>query len=132
MLPPSKHMLLGLCGTCTNRINSALLPALAMLAAVEKYALSHGLKRVPGPDPQFDDICFGQAPSHDDLEALSSVFPSMEVQFDQVWEEWKDGKGWAAPKPAIIPPVCCYTITICYSGRAMPHRSAPTVASPLL
>ena len=51
---------------------------------MESFALAHGLKRVPGPDPQYDDICFGQAPPHDDMEALSGVFPSMEIQFDQV------------------------------------------------
>lgn len=55
----------------------------AFAAAVESFALSHGLKRVPGPDAQYDDICFGQAPSHDDLQALSNVFPAMEIQFDQ-------------------------------------------------
>lgn len=46
--------------------------------------LAHGLKRVPGPDPQYQDICFGTAPHHQDLEGLSGVFPSMEIQFDQV------------------------------------------------
>ena len=53
-------------------------------AAVESFALSHGLKRVPGPDPQYEDICWGQAPQHDDLEGLSAVFPSMEIMFDEV------------------------------------------------
>ncbi|KAL4450641.1 hypothetical protein ABPG77_000997 [Micractinium sp. CCAP 211/92] len=55
----------------------------AFASAVESYALSHKLKRVPGPDPQYEDICFGNAPAHNDLEALSKVFPSMEIQFDQ-------------------------------------------------
>lgn len=55
----------------------------AFASAVESYALSRKLKRVPGPDPQYEDICFGDAPAHDDLEALSKVFPSMEIQFDQ-------------------------------------------------
>ncbi|KAL4433645.1 hypothetical protein ABPG75_000086 [Micractinium tetrahymenae] len=55
----------------------------AFKIAVESYALSHKLRRVPGPDPQYEDICFGDAPSHNDLEALSQVFPSMEIQFDQ-------------------------------------------------
>lgn len=59
-------------------------------AAVESYALSHKLKRVPGPDPQYEDICFGNAPAHNDLEALSKVFPSMEIQFDQVGR-WGSG-----------------------------------------
>lgn len=61
------------------------LPPTPNHAAVESYALSRKLKRVPGPDPQYEDICFGDAPAHDDLEALSKVFPSMEIQFDQVW-----------------------------------------------
>ncbi|PSC67812.1 acid protease [Micractinium conductrix] len=55
----------------------------AFANAVETFAVSKGLKRVPGPDPQYEDICFGQAPAHQDLEALSQVFPSMEIQFDQ-------------------------------------------------
>jgi hypothetical protein len=52
---------------------------------VDKFARAHGLQRVPGPDPQYEDVCFGGAPQqHDDLEGLSRVFPSMEIQFDQV------------------------------------------------
>lgn len=54
--------------------------------------MSKGLKRVPGPDPQYEDICFGQAPAHQDLEALSQVFPSMEIQFDQVGGWVVDGR----------------------------------------
>jgi hypothetical protein len=53
-------------------------------SAVEKYALGKGLKKVAGPDPKYEDICFGEAPHHQDLEGLSKVFPSMELQFDQV------------------------------------------------
>lgn len=56
----------------------------SVCAAVESYALNKGLKRVPGPDKHYQDICFGGAPSHEDIEALSKVFPSMEIQFDQV------------------------------------------------
>lgn len=41
---------------------------LLLTAAVEKFALGKGLKRVAGPDPKYQDICFGEAPHHQDLE----------------------------------------------------------------
>lgn len=63
---------------------SCPVPAPVPPAAVEAFALSKGLKRMPGPDPQYEDICFGTAPLHTDLEGLSAVFPSIEIQFDQV------------------------------------------------
>lgn len=53
----------------------------AFAAAVEAYALEHGLVRVRGPDPQYDDICFGSAPEHTDVEAMSQVFPSFGLHF---------------------------------------------------
>jgi hypothetical protein len=56
----------------------------AFAAAVDAYALARGLQRVPGPDPQYSDLCWGGAPPHDDLEALSAVFPPIDIQFDQV------------------------------------------------
>jgi hypothetical protein len=53
----------------------------AFASAVEAYALQHGLVRVRGPDPQYDDICFGSAPEHTDVEAMASVFPSFSLHF---------------------------------------------------
>ncbi|KAG7674709.1 putative Aspartic proteinase 39 [Nannochloris sp. 'desiccata'] len=53
----------------------------AFASAVEAYALQHGLVRVRGPDPQYDDICFGGAPEHTDVEAMASVFPSFSLHF---------------------------------------------------
>ena len=53
----------------------------AFSAAVEAYALQHGLVRVRGPDPQYDDICFGGAPEHTDLRAMAAVFPSLTLHF---------------------------------------------------
>jgi hypothetical protein len=53
----------------------------AFASAVEAYALQHGLVRVRGPDPQYDDICFGGAPEHTDVQAMASVFPSFGLHF---------------------------------------------------
>ena len=51
-------------------------------AAVSDHAIGRGLYHVPGPDPDFDDICFGGAGMHDDLDALESVFPSVTLSFE--------------------------------------------------
>ena len=48
---------------------------------VSDYALSHGLHSVPGPDPQFQDTCFGGGPSFDESHKLGEVFPSLELYF---------------------------------------------------
>lgn len=50
-----------------------------MVAAVEKFALGKGLKRVAGPDPKYEDICFGEAPHHQDLEV------GVHAVREQVW-----------------------------------------------
>lgn len=51
-------------------------------AAVSAHALARGLYPVPGPDPDFDDVCFGGAGMHDDLDALESVFPRVTMSFE--------------------------------------------------
>jgi len=51
-------------------------------AVVSDHAIGRGLYHVPGPDPDFDDICFGGAGMHDDLDALESVFPSVTLSFE--------------------------------------------------
>lgn len=66
-------------GTTFTYIPTAAFTAFA--DAVEAYALQRGLQRVRGPDPQYDDICFGGAPEHTDVEALAAVFPSMQLHF---------------------------------------------------
>lgn len=53
----------------------------AFAEAVEKHALARGLRRVRGPDPQYDDVCFGGGPEHTEEEALLSVFPSFALHF---------------------------------------------------
>ena len=53
----------------------------AFSAAVEAYAVEHGLVRVRGPDPQYDDICFGGAPEHTDVDAMQQVFPTFGLHF---------------------------------------------------
>ncbi|CAA0831469.1 Eukaryotic aspartyl protease family protein [Striga hermonthica] len=40
----------------------------------------HSLKRIQGPDPNYNDICFSGAGS--DVSQLSNVFPSVEMVFD--------------------------------------------------
>lgn len=42
---------------------------------VSSHAIARGLFSVPGPDPEYDDICFGGATSHDDVDGLQRVFP---------------------------------------------------------
>lgn len=53
---------------------------------VSAFATAKGLHSVKGPDPKFHDICFGGAPHVDHPDQLSSVFPSLELKFAQVWE----------------------------------------------
>eukprot|EP00890_Picochlorum_soloecismus_P005382 jgi/Picsp_1/5845/NSC_03204-R1_pepsin-type aspartyl protease len=50
--------------------------------SVNDHALKKGLFVVPGPDPQFEDVCFGGAPEHNDLQGLYKVFPKVSLQFD--------------------------------------------------
>jgi len=50
--------------------------------SVSDHALEKGLSVVPGPDPQFEDVCFGGAPEHTDLQGLYKVFPNVSLQFD--------------------------------------------------
>jgi len=47
----------------------------AFADSVSSYAIARGLFSVPGPDPDYADICFGGASSHEDLEGLERVFP---------------------------------------------------------
>jgi hypothetical protein len=54
----------------------------AFAAAVSDHAVDRGLYTVPGPDPNFQDICFGGAGRHDDLDALESVFPKVMLTFE--------------------------------------------------
>ena len=54
----------------------------AFAAAVSDHAVGRGLYTVPGPDPNFEDICFGGAGRHDDLDALESVFPKVMLTFE--------------------------------------------------
>jgi hypothetical protein len=54
----------------------------AFAAAVSNHAIGRGLYTVPGPDPNFHDICFGGAGMHDDLDALESVFPKVMLTFE--------------------------------------------------
>lgn len=49
---------------------------------VSDYALSHGLHTIPGPEPQFQDTCFGGAPSFDETDKLGDFFPSLELYFE--------------------------------------------------
>ena len=49
---------------------------------VSDYALALGLQTIPGPDANFDDSCFGGAPSADHPEELQKVFPTLEFQFE--------------------------------------------------
>lgn len=49
---------------------------------VSDFALNHGLQSTPGPDPKFQDICFGGAPSFDHPEELGRVFPTLELHFE--------------------------------------------------
>lgn len=48
---------------------------------VSNFAKKKGLSLVPGPDPQYEDICFGGAPVHTDADALSSFFPVVVIHF---------------------------------------------------
>ena len=66
-------------GTTFTYVPSPVFRAFA--EAVEKHALARGLFRVRGPDPQYDDICFGGGPEHTNEEALLSVFPSFALHF---------------------------------------------------
>ena len=86
---------------------------------MEKFAVAKGLKRVPGPDPQYEDICFGTAPLHTDLEGLSAVFPSMEVQFDQVRRR-KD-----EPQRCSRGSVAAEAATKLQQGRRLHQRACP-------
>ena len=49
--------------------------------AISSYVVGRGLFSVPGPDPQFQDVCFGGAPQHSDLEGLRRVFPAVKMRF---------------------------------------------------
>ena len=49
---------------------------------VSEHALKKGLFVVPGPDPQFEDVCFGGAPEHTNLQGLYKVFPKVSLRFD--------------------------------------------------
>lgn len=53
----------------------------AFADSVSSYAIARGLFSVPGPDPDYEDICFGGAPSHEDLEGLQKVFPLAKFTF---------------------------------------------------
>lgn len=66
-------------GTTFTYMPSAVFKAFA--DAVADHAFANGLEKVPGPDPQYDDICFGNAPDHTDMDALSEVFPAMQLTF---------------------------------------------------
>ena len=48
---------------------------------VSSYAIARGLFSVPGPDPQYEDICFGGAPEHSDITGLRKVFPPVQFVF---------------------------------------------------
>lgn len=48
---------------------------------VSSHAFGRGLFSVPGPDPEYKDICFGGATSHDDLEGLKKLFPLAKFTF---------------------------------------------------
>jgi len=48
---------------------------------ISSYVVGRGLFSVPGPDPQFQDVCFGGAPLHSDLEGLRRVFPTVRMRF---------------------------------------------------
>eukprot|EP00887_Chlorella_sp_A99_P005894 scaffold1.g5894.t1 len=68
-------------GTTFTYIPSAAFRLFA--AAVERHAVARGLRRVDGPETEFNDVCFGGAPAdHTDVEGLASVFPSMGLAFD--------------------------------------------------
>lgn len=53
----------------------------AFAESVSSYAIARGLFSVPGPDPDYADICFGGAASHEDLEGLQKVFPVAKFTF---------------------------------------------------
>lgn len=53
----------------------------AFAESVSSHAIARGLFSVPGPDPDYADICFGGASSHDDLEGLQKVFPIVKFTF---------------------------------------------------
>ena len=49
---------------------------------VRDFALAKGLHTIPGPDPSFSDVCFGDAPSFDHPDEMKAVFPSLELHFE--------------------------------------------------
>lgn len=49
---------------------------------VSEYALQSGLHSTPGPDPKFQDTCFGGAPAFDHPRELAQVFPTLELHFE--------------------------------------------------
>jgi hypothetical protein len=65
-------------GTTFTYLPTAAYTALA--AAVEAAALGAGLARVRGPDPAYEDVCFGGAPDHGDAAGLAAAFPSLELR----------------------------------------------------
>ena len=48
------------------------------------YALSHGLHESRGPDPKFQDTCFGGAPHVEHADRLGTVFPTFTLHFAEV------------------------------------------------
>lgn len=56
----------------------------AFKLAVSSFALSKGLKATKGPDPKFNDICFGGAPHVEHADQLEHVFPHLELQLQGV------------------------------------------------
>lgn len=51
----------------------------AVKNAVAKYVGDKGLQKVAGPDPKYDDVCFGPATS--DPSQLAEYFPPITIQF---------------------------------------------------
>ena len=56
----------------------------AFQRAVTDYALSHGLHESRGPDPKFQDTCFGGAPHVEHADRLGTVFPTFTLHFAEV------------------------------------------------
>ena len=49
---------------------------------VTDFALARGLHVTPGPDPKYEDSCFGGAPNVNHPDELREVFPTIELHFE--------------------------------------------------
>ena len=56
--------------------------------SVSTFAWEHGLHSTPGPDPKFQDICFGGAPAVNKPQELATVFPTLELHFEVPLSCW--------------------------------------------